>query len=105
MVGERPGGDWQAADVRMTNEYGKQVADGKLVFDLEAGQDVLVQEYIPVKMRLKAMGPFKFLRAIRSSGAEVLDKKGEIRRAAMANLKTYHPPIAGENLVVTKPRV
>lgn len=86
----------------MAKRYDREVAAGKLVFDLEAGADVLVREYIPGKMRLKATGPFKFLRAIRSSGAEVLDKKGRIRRVAMANLKPYRPPITGERLVVSR---
>jgi hypothetical protein len=92
----------EAGDTKMADRYGRKVADGKLVFDLEPGQDVLVREYIPGKMRLRATGPFKFLRVIKGSGAEVINRKGRIMRVAMANLKPYRPPVTGERLVVSE---
>jgi hypothetical protein len=92
----------EVADRRMVDEHARQVADGKLVFNLVPGDAVLVREYIPGKMRLKAVGPYRFLRAIKGSGAEVMTAKGKIIRAAMANLKPYHPPITGERMVTTR---
>ncbi len=65
---------------------------------------MLVKEYLPGKMRLKAVGPYKFLRTIKNSGAEVLTTKGRIVRVAMANLKPYRPPVTGERIVVEEPR-
>ncbi len=56
-------------------------------------------------MRLKAVGPYKFLRAIKGSGAEVLTSKGKIIKAAMANLKPYYPPVTGERQVQTQRHV
>ena len=55
---------------------------------------------MPGKMTLKSVGPYKFLRAIRGSGAEVLTKKGKLMKVALANLKPYRPPITGESQVV-----
>ena len=65
---------------------------------------MLVREYLPGKMRLKAVGPYKFLRTIKNSGAEVLTTKGRIVRVAMANLKPNRPPVTGERMVVEEPR-
>lgn len=94
----------EAGDRHMAEQYSRQVAEGKVVFNLQPGDPVLVREYLPGKMRLKAIGPYKFLRAIRNSGAEVLTAKGRIIRVAMANLKPYHPPVTGERVAVEKPR-
>ncbi len=93
----------EAGDKSMAEEHSRRVAEGKLVFNLQPGDPVLVREYLPGKMRLKAVGPYKFLRAIKNSGAEVLTNKGRIVRVAMANLKPYRPPVTGERMVVEKP--
>ncbi len=86
----------------MADEHLRRVASGKLVFDLQPGDPVLVREYQPGKMRLKAVGPYQFLRKIEGSGAEVLSRKGRVQRVAMANLKPHHAPITGERQVVTR---
>ncbi len=57
---------------------------------------VLVREYIPGKMRQKVVGPNKFVRRIKDSGAEVMTTRGKLKRAGMANLKPYYASITGE---------
>jgi hypothetical protein len=99
QLGER----LEAFDKRMEANYAQQVAGGKLVFDLQPGQSVLVREYQPGKMRLKAVGPYRFLRKLQGNGAEVLNRKGRILKVAMSNLKPYHAPVLGERAVVTQP--
>lgn len=83
----------------MREGYAREAA-GKVVFDLTPGDPVLVREFMPGKMRLKAVGPYKFVRRVKGSGAEVLTRKGKMIRVAMANLKPYHPPVTGVREVV-----
>jgi hypothetical protein len=45
---------------------------------------------------VRATGPFKYLRSINKSGAELLNGKGKVIRAAVSNMKPFRPPIEGE---------
>ena len=55
-----------------------------------------MRQFIPGKGLAKATGPHTYLRSINKSGAEVLTYKGKVVRAALINLKPYHPVISGE---------
>ena len=95
-------------DEEMVAAYQRQHGrERDLRFELVPGQQVLLRQRLPGKLRTKCDGPFVFLRSVcpNSAALELLGSNGKVRIASVGNVVPYRGSADREVSRPTKVRV